>query len=419
MPNKSISLQHLKYRPDIDGLRAIAVLAVVAFHAFPDLMTGGFIGVDIFFVISGFLITTIIYHDLDNGTFKFSLFYSRRIKRIFPALILVLIFCYAIGWFVLLSDEFKQLGKHIAAGAGFIANLVLWNEAGYFDNAADTKPLLHLWSLGIEEQFYIAWPLVIWFSYKHKFNLIVITIVICTISFLWNIAWIQREAVTTFFFPQTRFWELLVGAALAWCSNYGGEIKGRVTSLKLIHSIIGVKKRHWSDVLSIAGLLLLFYGFLVINKNVPFPGIWALVPTIGATLIIAAGSSALVNQKFLANKVLVSIGLISFPLYLWHWPLLTFFRIIESKEPHVTIRIMLVCVSFFLAWFTYRFIETPFRVVNSRNQIKVGFLIVSMFIVGYLGFNAYERSGLPFRIKDREAFEAYFENSPPNFKFFY
>ena len=154
-------LSHPKYRPDIDGLRAIAVLSVVCFHAFPDLLKGGFIGVDIFFVISGFLISTIIFENLDKGTFSFSEFYSRRIKRIFPALLLVLIACYSFGWFALLADEHKQLGKHIAAGAGFVSNFVFWNESGYFDNAAETKPLLHLWTLGIEEQFYIIWPLLL------------------------------------------------------------------------------------------------------------------------------------------------------------------------------------------------------------------------------------------------------------------
>lgn len=157
-------LSQPKSRPDIDGLRAFAVLSVVAFHAFPAWMKGGFIGVDVFFVISGFLITTIIFKNIDKGTFSFAEFYPRRIKRIFPALLLVLIASFAVGRFALLADEYQQLGKHIAAGAGFFSNFILWGEAGYFDNSAETKPLLHLWSLGIEEQFYIAWPLILWLS---------------------------------------------------------------------------------------------------------------------------------------------------------------------------------------------------------------------------------------------------------------
>lgn len=163
MKSASISkrnyLNHQKYRADIDGLRAIAVLSVIGFHAFG--VCGGFIGVDIFFVISGFLISTILFENLENGTFSFFDFYSRRIKRIFPALIIVLISIFILGWFILLPDEYKQLGKHIASASGFISNFTLWNESGYFDNASSTKPLLHLWSLGIEEQFYIIWPLLL------------------------------------------------------------------------------------------------------------------------------------------------------------------------------------------------------------------------------------------------------------------
>jgi peptidoglycan/LPS O-acetylase OafA/YrhL len=213
-------LSHPKYRPDIDGLRAFAVLAVVAFHAFPNWIRGGFIGVDVFFVISGYLISTIIFENLDKGTFSFTEFYARRIKRIFPALLLVLIACFTFGWFTLLADAYKQLGKHIAAGAGFISNFTLWDEAGYFDNSTETKPLLHLWSLGIEEQFYIVWPLLIWFAWKRKFNLLTITIVVAIASFILNIKGIQHDLVATFYSPQTRFWELLSGSLLAWVTLY-------------------------------------------------------------------------------------------------------------------------------------------------------------------------------------------------------
>jgi peptidoglycan/LPS O-acetylase OafA/YrhL len=184
--HKPDHLTHPKYRADIDGLRAIAVLSVVCFHAFPVRLKGGFIGVDIFFVISGYLISTIIFDNLERDSFSFVEFYSRRIKRIFPALLLVLIACLAFGWFALLADEYKQLGKHIAAGAGFVSNFVFWNESGYFDNAAETKPLLHLWTLGIEEQFYIIWPLLLWAAWKRKFNLLTITLVIAIISFLFE-----------------------------------------------------------------------------------------------------------------------------------------------------------------------------------------------------------------------------------------
>ena len=214
--HNSEHLAHPKYRADIDGLRAIAVLSVVGFHAFPSWFRGGFIGVDIFFVISGYLISTIIVGGLEQSRFSFVEFYVRRIKRIFPALLLVLIASYAFGWFALLADEYKQLGKHIAGGAGFVSNFVLWNESGYFDNAADNKPLLHLWSLGIEEQFYVVWPLLLWFAWKKRFNLLTITVLIAAVSFALNIAKVRSGAVAAFYSPQTRFWELMIGSIVAY-----------------------------------------------------------------------------------------------------------------------------------------------------------------------------------------------------------
>jgi peptidoglycan/LPS O-acetylase OafA/YrhL len=223
MTAEKLHLSHPKYRPDIDGLRAIAVLSVVAFHAFPLRMKGGFIGVDVFFVISGFLISTIIFENLGKGTFSFTEFYARRVKRIFPALAVVLGACLIFGWLALLPDELNQLGKHIAAGAGFVSNLVLWGEAGYFDNAAETKPLLHLWSLGIEEQFYIVWPLLVWLAWKRKFNFLVLAAFLAFVSFALNIKGIKQDHIAAFYSPLTRFWELLCGALLARYSFLKGS----------------------------------------------------------------------------------------------------------------------------------------------------------------------------------------------------
>lgn len=203
-------LTHPQYRPDIDGLRAVAILSVVGFHAFPATIRAGFVGVDIFFVISGFLISTIIYGNLERNTFSFVEFYSRRIRRIFPALLIVLIASFVFGWFALLGDEYKQLGKHIAAGAGLVSNFVLRSEGGYFDTAAEAKPLLHLWSLGIEEQFYIVWPLLIWAAWKTRFNFLTITVSLALISFALNLRWVHKDAIIAFYSPQSRFWELLV-----------------------------------------------------------------------------------------------------------------------------------------------------------------------------------------------------------------
>jgi peptidoglycan/LPS O-acetylase OafA/YrhL len=179
---KADHLSHPKYRADIDGLRAIAVLSVVGFHAFPAVLKGGFIGVDIFFVISGFLISTIMFENLQRNQFSFLEFYTRRILRIFPALLTILVACFAFGWFVLVTDEYTQLAKHIVGGAGFVSNFILWNESGYFDNSSDTKPLLHLWSLGIEEQFYIFYPVFLWLAWQRRINLLIATLAIALIS---------------------------------------------------------------------------------------------------------------------------------------------------------------------------------------------------------------------------------------------
>lgn len=205
-----------KYHPDIDGLRALAVLSVVIYHAFPEWLKGGFVGVDIFFVISGYLISTIIFTNLEKETFSFREFYIRRVKRLFPALLLVLVSSLLFSWFALFADEFEQLGKHVLAGTVFISNLVFWSENGYFDNIAASKPLLHLWSLGIEEQFYIIWPLLIWFVWRSKIGLLLVTISVTFLSFFLNIYSIGQDPVATFYSPLTRLWELSTGSLLAY-----------------------------------------------------------------------------------------------------------------------------------------------------------------------------------------------------------
>ena len=396
-------LSHPKYRPDIDGLRAIAVLSVVAFHAFPNWFKGGFIGVDIFFVISGYLISTIIFENLDNGTFSFKEFYSRRIRRIFPALILILVVSYILGWFILLADEYKQLGKHIAGGAGFVSNFIFWNESGYFDNAAKTKPLLHLWSLGVEEQFYIVYPLLIWFAWKSKFFLLTVTITLAIVSLYLNLKGIKQDAVATFYSPQTRFWELMFGGLLPWVTLYKKEFfKDLKTVLDKWISIAIYREPRKFDRNALAnfaafiGFLLLVYAFLKINKGLSFPGKWALVPVLGSILIIVAGQQAWVNKKILSNRILVWFGLISFPLYLWHWTLLSFAQIMESDTPVINIRIAIVIVSIILAWLTYKLIEKPFR-LGLKNNIKISILALAMGLIGLLGYYANNLNGFPNR----------------------
>jgi len=395
MATSQVQLLRPGYRPDIDGLRAVAVLSVVAFHAFPGLIEGGFIGVDVFFVISGYLISTIIFENLDKGTFSFSGFYARRIKRIFPALLLVLVAVYIFGWYVLLTDEYRQLGKHIAARAGFLSYLVLWNEAGYFDTSAETKPLLHLWSLGIEEQFYIVWPLLLWIAWKKNFNLLIITLLVALASLYLNVTVIKKDTVAAFYSPQTRFWELLSGSLLAWIMLYGTGATNLFRN-KIKEWFAPITSRETEvfaeyivcNLTSLLGLSLLGYGFYRIDRDLQFPGAWSIVPVLGAVLLISAGSGCWINRVLLSNRLLVWFGLISFPLYLWHWPLLSFARILESGFPSINIRLALVLVSIALAWLTYSVVEKPIR-FGRRTRFKVITLILLMVMTGYTGYKSY------------------------------
>lgn len=397
------ALTHPKYRPDIDGLRAIAVLSVLAFHAFPDWFPGGFIGVDIFFVISGYLISTIIFESLERDSFSFVDFYSRRIRRIFPALLIVLITCFVFGWFVLLADEYQQLGKHIAGGGSFISNLLLWSESGYFDNSSDTKPLLHLWSLGVEEQFYILWPLLIWVAWNLKINLLLIIATVFSISFFLNITGVNSNPIATFYLPQTRFWELLSGSFLSWITLYPKSFildiwnKLDITLGKNLGKIPFLfNKASFSNAQSIFGLILIVGGIFKITNAEQFPGFLALIPVVGAVLIISVSENAWINRVILGNKVLIWFGLISFPLYLWHWPLLSFARILYGEIPSAYILLTAVFASVFLAWLTFKFIERPLRLFRYSRSATISLLML-MFIIGYVGYNAYQRNGLEFR----------------------
>ncbi len=373
-------LTHPKYRKDIDGLRAIAILSVVGFHAFPQWIKGGFVGVDIFFVISGYLISSIIFGNLERKSFSYIEFYSRRILRIFPALIIVLVSTYVAGWFLLLPGEYKQLGKHIAAGAGFVSNLAFWNEAGYFDTASATKPLLHLWSLGIEEQFYIFWPLLLGLVWKYRLNFLAITVLIAIASFTINVFTVVSNPVADFYSPLSRFWELMVGGVLAYLTLHKPHRLPKNTNFQ-----------------SVLGLALIAIAILSVNKASFFPGWWALLPTVGAFLVISAQPTALVNRYVLSNRVLVWIGLISYPLYLWHWAILSFLQITESELPSAKIRILAIIASIFLAWLTYWAIEKPIRFKLTGNW-RVVVLCVSLTLIGFIGFNTYQRNGLSFRM---------------------
>lgn len=342
----------MQYRADIDGLRAVAVVPVVFYHAWPKWIPGGFVGVDIFFVISGFLITSIILSQLAAGTFSIAGFYSRRVRRIFPALFIVLLATIATGWGVLLHGEFLQVGKHVVAGAGFVSNLVLWHESGYFDNAATTKPLLHLWSLGVEEQFYIAWPIILWVVFTRRINFLLIAGVIFVLSMAANMLTVDIDPSAAFFSPVTRFWELMCGGIAAH---------------------LQLQRNRWSatgrTVASITGGAMLMAAFGLIKAQTPYPGAWAMLPVGGAVLLIMAGPLATVNRLILGRAPMVWIGLISYPLYLWHWPLLSFSYILYGEKPPFQAKIALVLAAVVLAFLTYRLVEVPLRASRDKKRV--------------------------------------------------
>lgn len=376
---------HLSYRPDIDGLRAFAVMSVVLFHAFPLVLPGGFVGVDVFFVISGFLISGIMFSALQAGTFSFSDFYARRVKRIFPALTLVLLLSFAFAWFVLFNDELKQLGNHLVRAAVFLSNFILWHESGYFDNAAETKPLLHLWSLGIEEQFYIVWPVVVWGLWRCKASRGTHMVVIAVLSFAWNIYQSQHDLVHDFYSPLTRFWELLCGAMLAYALR--PEMRWSLS-----------ERVWWSRSANgrgILGLGLLVASVVVTNAQ-RFPGAWALLPVMGAVLVISATTHAWVNRVVFSNPVWVWVGTISYPLYLWHWPIFSFARIVQGETPSVMWRSMALVASVVLAWLTFVGVEKPLR-FGWQSRYKTMSLVLAMVGVGALGYAAHKADGYPQR----------------------
>ncbi len=359
---------HMDYRSDIDGIRAIAVILVLFFHAFPENLPGGFLGVDIFFVISGYLISSIILGGLKNKTYSLKNFYIKRINRIFPALLIVLLFSIVFGWFALVPEEYKELGRHSASAAFFVSNLTLWYQSGYFDRSSELKPLLHLWSLSVEEQFYIFWPLVMSYSWRRKMSLVKVSFFVILISFIINIYMSYNYHSGAFYSPISRFWEILIGAFLAFYKLENDEIKNE--SQKNSQGLLGV--------------LLIVVGVVFVSKESFFPGFWALCPVIGTSLIISSGSSAWINRKILSNRFLTGIGLISYPLYLWHWPLISFANIL-SPEPVVTsIKLTLLAISFILAWMTYNFLELPLRGVKDIRKKSVT-LLVLLIIVGLIG----------------------------------
>lgn len=322
---------YLPYREDIDGLRAVAVILVVIFHAFPAALTGGYVGVDVFFVISGYVITRKYFTQMTEGTFSFWKFYQARARRLLPALSIVIGATVMFGGLILLPIRYENLGLHGIAGSLFFPNFLVWTEVGYFDAAAETKPLLHLWSLGIEEQFYLLWPLLLILFARTQKKAIAFLAVIVVASFIYSIIETDLSQATAYYNPLARLWELGTGGLIAV-------------------AIPNPKRR---NIVSFFGLVLISCSAALLTKSSEFPGWRAAAPVVGSALILAYGAS------FLERRLLIEVGKISYPAYLWHWPLITFATI--SGLTSAWIMGSIVIASFILAWLTTALVETPIR----------------------------------------------------------
>jgi peptidoglycan/LPS O-acetylase OafA/YrhL len=373
----------INYRPEIDGLRAVAVLLVIIVHAFPDSLKNGFIGVDIFFVISGFLITGIIGTQLQASSFSVVDFYIRRANRIFPALVLVLAACLAFGWVSLFASEYQRFGRSAFSGAAFGANINAFLEGGYWDIDAKLKPLLHLWSLGVEEQFYLVWPLLLWAVWWRRGLLVASLATVFLASLCWNLWSVDSNQPAAFYLPLARVWELAAGGLLAIADQHRPIFATRTGSLL----------RNGSAILGIA---LIAAALLIPIPPEQFPGKYAILPVFGTVLIIAAGTRAWPNA-ILSNRWITYVGLISFPLYMWHFPVLAYSRILENGEVSPEYLWVGIALTFLLSAGTYHLVERPIR-NHSRWRGRIAFSLTGLLIaVGTVGYFVYVQDGFESR----------------------
>lgn len=380
----------MHYRSDIDGLRAIAVVTVVLYHLDFPILSGGYVGVDVFFVISGFLITSIIYPEIIEGNFSFAQFYERRIRRIFPALFFVIAVTVITAAFLLLPGDFRSFSQSVIAATAFGANLLFWRTSGYFDEPAEMKPLLHTWSLSVEEQFYIVFPvfLLVVVKFARRHTRLVLTLAIL-ISFFASLVAIELQPEGAFFLPVFRAWELLLGGLLA--------IDAVPQPAKLIQRYV------WS----LTGLVLILYSVFSFSEKTAFPGFYALVPSLGTALIIYAGIGERLGGQhptligiILGWRPLVKIGLISYSLYLWHWPLIVFTKYYVLRELTISEKLTLLMASILLATLSWRYIERPFRGRSGwlpRKQLFV-FSAILITILVSIGFAGHLTNGFPQRV---------------------
>jgi peptidoglycan/LPS O-acetylase OafA/YrhL len=374
----------LEYRREIDGLRAIAVLPVIFYHAGFEAFAGGFIGVDVFFVISGYLITTIILAEMNNGKFSLLTFYERRARRILPALFFVMLCCLPFAWLWLVPKDMEYFCQSLTAVSAFSSNILFWRKSGYFDTGAEFVPLLHTWSLAIEEQFYMLFPLFLMLLWKLRKRWILSSLVLIAIVSLAGAHYgSSRKAGATFFLLPTRGWELAIGAVIAFYFLYKKDQAELIRSHKIA-----------SEAFGLLGLSLICYSIFAFDKATPFPGFYALVPTIGTALIIIFSTAKTTVGRLLGTKLMVGIGLISYSTYLWHQPLFVFARHRSLTEPNVTLLLALSALSVVLAYFTWRYIESYFRnkKVVSRSQV-FAFAVTGSSFFAFAGLAGYLSQG--------------------------
>ena len=340
------------YRPDIDGLRALALIPVVLFHAGFESFSGGYIGVDVFFVISGYLITSIILNEKEKGTFTLRRFYERRVRRILPALFFVTLACMVPAWLWMTPGQLSDFAQSVAAVSVFGSNILFWQESGYFGAAAEEKPLLHTWSLAVEEQYYVFFPiflLLLWSLGRRRVAWIIAATALVSLGLSEYVRQYDTDAI--FYLAPTRAWELLIGALVAFSSS------GRP-----LHDRVG---KTFHEAMAGLGLLMVLSPVFLYDRNTPFPGTYALLPTLGTALIIVFGSSNTVVARFLSLRAIVGLGLISYSAYLWHQPLFAFARIRSLDGPSPSLLAALSVAAVVLAYFSWRYVEKPFR--DRRN----------------------------------------------------
>lgn len=396
----------MQYRREVDGLRALAVVPVILFHAGFETFSGGFVGVDIFFVISGYLITTILLTELESGKFSLVTFYERRARRILPALFLVLSVCLPFAWFWLLPGDMKNFAQSVAAVSLFASNVLFWRQSGYFESAAEHKPLLHTWSLAVEEQFYTLFPLLLMLAWRLGRKWVLALLVAAAVISLSVAQWgSMNNPTAAFFLLPTRGWELAIGAMAA---------------LYLFQRQVPAHSATKSEWLSALGLVLIGLSVLAYSKKTPFPGLYALVPTVGASLIIVFSTPQTLTGRLLGSKALVGIGLISYSAYLWHQPLFAFARHRTFNDSGHLLAAALATGSLGLAYLSWRFVEQPFRRSGVISRVGV-FRFAALGSAGFLvlGMAGHLTSGFESRIAgDRGDFLNHFENSVPEWKYF-